>query len=43
MPILEIQIAQTPKDLKAFTKALSTTFAEHIGKPEKVKNSIINY
>ncbi|CAO3623273.1 unnamed protein product [Mucor hiemalis] len=34
MPILEIISAQTPKDLRSFTKRLNALFAELIGKPE---------
>ncbi|ORZ20685.1 Tautomerase/MIF superfamily [Absidia repens] len=34
MPILEVSSQKAPKDLAAFSKRLSTVFAEHVGKPE---------
>lgn len=41
MPLLEITSATAPKDIKAFTKRLSATFSEFIGKPESVSLNFI--
>lgn len=43
MPILEIISAQSPKDLRSFTKRLNALFAELIGKPESVSLAYIIY
>ncbi|GAA5813339.1 hypothetical protein MFLAVUS_006816 [Mucor flavus] len=36
MPLLEITSATAPKDIKSFTKRISATFSEFIGKPESL-------